>query len=41
MILQKKGLLERRGGKNSAFDVAKVAYDAESGLDLTVADHGS
>jgi CRISPR-associated endonuclease/helicase Cas3 len=41
MVLQKKGLLERRGDKSSAFEVAKVAYEAERGLDLTVPDEGS
>ena len=40
-MLQKKGLLEKRGEKSSAFEIAKVAYDADSGLDLTVPDNES
>ena len=37
-MLQKKGLLERRGERSSAFEIANVAYSAQSGLDLTFRD---
>ena len=40
-MLQKKGLLERRGDRSSPFEIAKVAYDVETGLDLTVPDEDS
>jgi CRISPR-associated endonuclease/helicase Cas3 len=38
MMLQKKGLLERRGTGAQSFEVAKVRYDTERGLDLGVPD---